>query len=492
MGVKIYMEDFLDIKTSTIKSVKWAVLVEVVSRLIQPLFILLLTRILSAEVFGIMGVVMIVIGFVQIFQDFGLGSALVQRDMDVEESANIIFWTNIVFSIFIFFVFFVSAPFIGRFFREPTVIPIFRVLCLQILFYGFILVPQALFQREFQFQYLFYIKLFSSLVFGITVLFLALLNYGIWSLVFGTIISSLVQVLFLWKFNQWRPRLTYDFRIAKQLFGFSVWVMLELLATWFFMWGDSLVIGHFIGIKELGIYRIGNTFLMLIFGLFFSHLLPVAYPMFSRLQSRPEKFKQWFININKIIGFISLPLGISLAILARPISSIVFGTGWQGIEMVIAFIGMAHAISWLSGINSEAYRAIGRPDINSKLLLFIICYYFPIYILAAHYGFNVFCIARFIIVFISLGLHIFVVNKILKLPFTYLIQCVKSPLIGIIVLAITVGLFLNLIGTFVGVWGLFKIAGIGLIGIICYVSVLWLLEKNTVLQFLSLLRKCIE
>jgi len=37
-----------------------------------------------------------VISFSQIFWDAGLGKALIQRQGDVEKTANIVFWTNTV------------------------------------------------------------------------------------------------------------------------------------------------------------------------------------------------------------------------------------------------------------------------------------------------------------------------------------------------------------------------------------------------------------
>lgn len=481
-----------DIKTSAIKSMKWTVLSEIVSRSISPIVTLILARILTPADFGIVGVAAIAIGLVQIFQDFGLGKTLIQREKNVEESANIIFWSNIIFSLFLYLILFITTPLISKFFNESRIIGVLRILCLQLILFSFISVHGALFQRNFKFKQIFFIRLFSSIVTGLISVPLALSGYGVWALVFGNLSGAVVAVFLYWKISPWRPRLNYDFKLAKQLFSFGIWVTLEAFLVWVIGWGDSIVLGHFLGVRELGIYRTGITFLILVFGIFFNPILPVAYSTFSRLQSNQDELRQSFLKMTKLIASISLPLGIGLAILAQPISSIVFGQRWQGIEIVIAIMGIMHSIGWLVGINSGVYTALGRPDVNSKLLIATVIYYIPVYVFAAPYGLLVFCIARITIAIVSMGLHIFIANRVLNLPYAYLINCIKQPFIGSLILAIVVYPAVNLTGTFVGLGGWLKISGIISFGGIIYILALWLLEKETILQFLKIAKESVK
>jgi O-antigen/teichoic acid export membrane protein len=481
-----------DIKTLAIKSVKWTALGEIVSCSIQPIVLLILARLLIPEDFGVVGVAIIAIGLAQIFQDFGLGKTLIQRETEVEKSANIIFWTNLISSIFIYLILFVSAPIISKFFHDERLIKILRVLCLQLILISFITVHRALFQRNFQFKQLFFIRCATSLIPGFISLPLALSGFGVWSLVYGTLAGAFAQVLLYWKFNAWRPILNYDFQLARQLFRFSSWVALEAFLGWLIMWGDSIVLGHFLGVKELGVYRVGITFLMLVFGIFFNPIVPVVYSSFSRLQSNREELKQSFLKTTKMIASFSLPLGVGLAVLAQPISSVIFGQKWQGIEIVITSIGIMNAITYLVGINPEIYRAIGRPDINSKLLVAAVIYYLPVYIFAASYGLFIFCIARLTVAMIAMGLHIFMANRVLRLNFAYLADSIKDPLLGSIMMAIAVYLIANYIGDFRGVEGWITIFSIIFVGIITYVVSLWFLNKDLVLQFWRLAKEGIK
>ena len=427
-----------DIKKSAIKSVKWTALGEIASRSVQPIVTLILARILSPADFGVVGVAMIAIGLAQIFQDFGLGKTLIQRETEVEKSANIVFWTNLTFSILIYLVIFLTAPLISIFFHEPKVIDVLRVLCFQIILFSLITVHQALFQRNFQFKQLFFIRLFSSAVPGFISIPLALYGFGVWALVFGTLIGAVVQVLLFWKFSKWRPQLSCDFQLAKQLFGFSAWVVSEAFLGWIIMCGDSIVLGHFLGVKELGIYRTGVIFLTLIFGIFFNPILPIAYSAFSRLQANQVELKQAFLKMTKIIASVALPLGVGIAVLSQPVSLIIFGQKWQGIEIVIAFIGIKDAVAWLVGINPDVYRAAGRPDINSKVHIIQLIWFLTAYILAAPYGLFVFCIARLTVAIISMFLHMYISKKLLNIGWILFLKNINTVLTSTLISVLSI------------------------------------------------------
>ena len=483
---------FNTIKSQAIKSIKWTALSEIVSRSIQPVLTLILARLLTPADFGVVGVAMIAIGLAQIFQDFGLGKVLIQRETEVDKSANIIFLTNLTLSVFLYLILFITAPLISKFFHEPKVIDVLRVLCLQIVLFSLISVHQALLQRNFRFKQLFYIRLFSAIVPGLASIPLALSGYGVWALVFGTLAGGIIQVLLFWRASPWRPRFSYNLQLARQLFGFGSWVAAEAFLLWVIGWGDSIVLGHFIGLKELGVYRVGTTFLMFAFGIFFNPLIPIAYSSFSRLQSKHEELKQTFLKTIRIIASISLPMGALLISLSSAISSVIFGQKWQGIGLVIGVIGLMYGIGWIWGLNHELYRAIGRPDVNTKLTVILIFYYLPVYILVAPYGLFVFCLARFALGVTSILFYLYFTDRVLYLPFTYLWKPVKSPLIATLSMVIVVRLATNLTGEFQGLEGWFKMFGIIAVGGIIYIFALWLLEKEMVLQFWRLAKEGVK
>ncbi len=151
-----------------------------------------------------------------------------------------------------------------------------------------------------------------------------------------------------------------------------------------------------------------------------------------------------------------------------------------------------YAVGWVVGINPEVYRAAGRPDANVKLLVANAIYFIPVYVLAAPYGLLVFCIARLGVSVVSLLLHFYVANKILKLPFTYLKSYVKSPLIASFVMGALLYGMVNLFDIFEGWQGWLKLIIVITSGGISYLGALWLIDRDLLTQFFRLLREAIK
>ena len=484
--------DSTHVKHKAIKSVKWTSLMNFVSRSSRPVTMLILARILAPTDFGIMGVAMIAIGLAQVIQDFGLEKTLIQRETDLKESANIVFWTNTFIGILIYLLIFIGAPYIADFFHEERVANVLKILCFQIVLLSLTKVHIALLQRDFQFKKLFVSQLTIAFIPPLISIPLAFMGWGVWALVWGSLAGYSTQLIAVWFLSPWRPQFSFNLPLARELFGFGGWVTLEMIMSWLIGYGDSVLVGHFLGIHELGVYRIGITFLTLVYGVFFTPLMSVSYSSFSRLQSNILELKTSLLKITKLIATVSIPLTFILMLTAKLSSIIVFGEKWRGIEIVIILIGLKDGISWLIGLNPELYRAVGRPDINVKLLFIAVLYYLPVYVFAAPKGLLIFCIARLGVALIALILHLFVANRILQLKYTYLLDCIKSPLISALPL---IGIlfagqsFINKIPWYAA---LVVLVPILTLSILSYLLTLWVLDRKFIIQSFKLVKKAVK
>jgi O-antigen/teichoic acid export membrane protein len=169
----------------------------------------------------------------------------------------------------------------------------------------------------------------------------------------------------------------------------------------------------------------------MIFGLLFAPLLPVLYSHFSRGQVASDNLKSSFQKVIRIVVLISIPLSFVLYAIAGPVSFVVFGQKWHGIEFVIAVMALAQGYAWVVGVNGELYRAIGKPSLEtyvnlSTLLIYAIGYYVSI-----KQGFETFVWTRFFLVLIAIVNHI--VFARLAIGFK------AMPMIGIILVATAIG-----------------------------------------------------
>lgn len=411
-----------NITLKAMSSFKWSALMEVVSRTAAPIIFVILARLLTPDAFGVMATAMIAISFSQMFWDAGLSKALIQTKAAPEEAAHVVFWTNVVLGFLIYLLLFISAPAIASFFKSPASGPVLQVLGVQIILASLTSVQQALFVRDLNFRGLFWIKLLTATIPALLSIPLALYGYGVWSLVAGSLTGQIINLYLLWRKSAWRPKMRFDFVLARRLFSFGIWTTAESFALWFIFWGDNIIVGKFLGVHDLGVYRTGWLLVTAIFSLILSPFLPVLYPLFSRLQDDVPTLTTTFHTVNRVVIAVALPLSAGLLILGQELSSVLFGTNWPGLGFVISIIGLANGIAWMVGINTEFYRARGRPDINAKLLFAAAAYYLPTYLIAAPFGLSIFTASRLMLVLIGLFIHVYICKFIFKFSALYLWQ----------------------------------------------------------------------
>jgi O-antigen/teichoic acid export membrane protein len=429
------------LKLKATRSIKWTVLIEIVSRTIQPIVFLILARLLSPDDFGLASAATVVINFSQLFWDAGLGKALIQTKENLDQAANVVFWTNAVLGVTIYIILYFSAPFIALFFHSNGFEPVLRVVGLQVIIQPLYAVQQALLMRNLDFKKLFTIKLstaFAPCLFSIP---MALTGFGVWALVAGTLVGSTANLVLFWNMSTWRPNWGINLALFKRLYNFGVWVLGESLVAWFMNWGDNLIVGHFLGIQSLGVYSIAWNICTLIYGLLLNPFLTLLYPTFSRLQDDRQSLLSAIQQANKIIISLSLPVGVGLLLVAPQFTAIFFGDKWPGLGLVLSLIGFLLSISWIFSINPEVFRAIGRPEINTKLIIFFFLIYFPAFLISAQFDLAVFSYTRLAVSLITVPFHIFMAIHYLGFSPSYLWRDGKSALLSVLFMAGIVSLF---------------------------------------------------
>jgi O-antigen/teichoic acid export membrane protein len=421
-------DGYADAKRRSVRAVKWSALAELLGRSVQPLVLLVLARLLSPADFGVVGVATIVIGLAQIFQEFGVGRALVQTQDDVATFANNAFWINLVFGAALYAGLFVGAEQIARFFQSPASADVLRVLGLQILLMALVSVQAAMLQRDIRFKALFFVRFLPTLVTGVLSLVLAWRGHGVWAIVWGSLGGAGLQVVLYWWASPWRPRLGFEWAGFQRMFIFSRWVVLEAVLGWLVSWGDSIALGHFLGPETLGQYRVGCVVVAYLSNILFTPLVPVAFGLLSRLQDDRVAFNDSLGKLTRMVVMISLPLATGAAFLGQPVTTAVLGPQWAGAGLVVQLMGLRMGLEWLVGLNSTAFAAAGRPEMNVKLLVLSVAIALPVYLWAGPLGLVVFCWARLAASQLNNVLSYPFARRVLALPARFLWHRVRAPL----------------------------------------------------------------
>ena len=187
---------------------------------------LVLARLLFPDDFGLIGMAIVFTSFVQVFNDLGIGAALIQRK---EEDLNqkhyhTSFWTGIVWSIFLYIIIVcVVAPLAANFYNEPLLESIIPILSIGVLASPINLVHKAQLTKAMNFKKIALISNSSNIFSGVLSVSLALYGMGVWSLVFNSVASIVIAVPFYFKATGWKPKFIWGKQEFKDIFGFGMY-----------------------------------------------------------------------------------------------------------------------------------------------------------------------------------------------------------------------------------------------------------------------------
>src|SRR5258707_10011661 len=80
--------------------------------------LMVLARLLDPKDFGLVGMVTAFTGVLNLFRDFGLSTATVQRDHVTDDQVSTLFWINIFVGVVLAFILIGLAPFVAIFYHD--------------------------------------------------------------------------------------------------------------------------------------------------------------------------------------------------------------------------------------------------------------------------------------------------------------------------------------------------------------------------------------
>src|SRR5256885_13626373 len=92
--------------------------------------LMVLARLLDPKDFGLVGMVTAFTGVLNLFRDFGLSTATVQRENVSDEELSTLFWINVLVGVVLALCALVFSPMVVRIYHEPRLLGVTMVLSL--------------------------------------------------------------------------------------------------------------------------------------------------------------------------------------------------------------------------------------------------------------------------------------------------------------------------------------------------------------------------
>lgn len=351
------------LKDKTIKGTMWSAVDNVAQLGVAFLVSIVLARLLSPDDYGLIGIITVFTTVCTAIINGGFSSALIRTKNPSDDDYNTVFIINLGLSLLLYSIVFLCSPIIAAFFERQELVALTRVSSFTMIIGALAIVQQVRLTKRIDFKTQTKITLIASLVSGIIGILLALLGFGVWSLVFQGIIAQLLRTILLWFFNHWSPSLRFNKQSFSELFGFGWKIMVSAIlnSTWEQLY--QVIVGKYYSPATLGQYTRAHQFSMLFSSNLTGVIQRVTYPVLSDIQDDQERMIAAYRKIIKTTMFLTFALMFALAAVSEPLIYCLIGEKWHEAATYLPWICLIGSLYPLHAINLNMLQVQGRSDL---------------------------------------------------------------------------------------------------------------------------------
>lgn len=335
-----------------------------------------LARLLPPADFGLLALAMVFIGLAELVSSLGMGPAVIRFANLTERHLRVALTLSLLMGGTLVVLFWLLADQIAALFGDERVADVLRILSVGLGFSALAAVSRGLMLRALDFKRLFKIEAVTYLVgSGAVSITLAVLGYGVWSLVIGAVVTLALSAIALliarppkWGVSLSRPE-------VRDLLGFGSWVSLNNFINYLAANVDYLAIGKFLSPALLGLYSRAYQLVTLPLNKIAATLSAVLFPSYSEIQHDLDKLRRAYLKAVNATALITFPILAGMAVAAETVITGLYGDNWREASAALGILsvaGMLKAVFHLAGPVAQAtghiYAEVKRQAIYLGIL----------------------------------------------------------------------------------------------------------------------------
>ena len=351
------------LKDKTVKGTIWSGIDNVAHFGVTFLVSIVLARLLSPDDYGLIGIITIFTAVCTTLINGGFTNALIRKKDATDDDYNTAFIVNLGVSILLYFVIYLCSPFIANFFHREELVALTQVSSLVMVIGALGLVQQTRLTKRIDFKTQTKITIAASVASGIVGIVMALMGFGVWSLVAQSLTSQGLRTILLWAANKWIPQFRFSSESFHELFGFGWKMMVSgLLDT---VWKElyQVVVGKFYSPATLGQYTRANQFSTLFSSNLTTVIQRVTYPVLSNIQDDKERMVAAYRKMIKTTMFVTAISMFFLGAISEPLLYCLIGPKWHEAATYLPLICITGSTYPLHAINLNMLQVQGRSDL---------------------------------------------------------------------------------------------------------------------------------
>ncbi len=471
-------------------SIIWALAQQFSTQIIGLLVTVIMARLIMPEEYGLMGLVYVYAAIATVLVEGGLTHSLIRTPNPDNEDFSSVFFANLIVSLVLYIILFFCAPFISEFYNQDILTSIIRVYSLTFLISSFSVVQNTILIKSLKFKTILLINLPSLFISSIVGVILAVIGYGVWSLVWSAIVKSFLLTVQFWYYSSWRPTFKINKLKLKYHFSFGFKIALMEIINSIYANIFQLFIGKYFSIAKVGYFTQANTLKQIPVSNIYGGINKVAFPLLAESSNDDAKMKEIYRKLLKIMIFVITPLMVYLYVFGEPILIFLFTERWLPalpFLKILCFSGMLHP---LVVFNMNIFKVKGRSDMY--LILGVINKFFITIgiVLSIKYGIELLLWSQVFSYFISFLLNSYYMGKLIEYNlFNQIIDLLPIFMISLITGLIMIYIFRIIDAEFISNFVKLLVGGVS--GLVIYISLAFLfkLKEISVLKEIIFVQK---
>lgn len=364
----------------------WSGIQRILLQAIQFVLGIVLARILTPKEYGTMAILLIFIVLSQVFIDSGFTKALIQKVDRTENDKSTVFLFNVAIAVTCYLFLWFMSPTFAVFYELEELTVLLRVIGITLMLNALYSVPNTLLTINLDYKAIAKISLLSVIISGVIAIVLAVRGYGVWSLVYQSLLRSFLSCILYWMWVKWIPNFKFSKESFNVLFSYGSKLLISSLLAKFFGKLNALLIGKYYSAKDLGFYTRGTQFSDVVYNVFSPAINEVLLPGLANLQNQPKILVSHARTIVKTATLLTLPVFLILTILAEPLILTLLTEKWAPAIPIMQVFCLARFVTVVSGVNINLLYIIGRTDLVLKQQYFCIAIRVILVLSALPYG----------------------------------------------------------------------------------------------------------
>ncbi len=366
----------MTLRKQTISGVKWTTVSTIFLVVAQLLKISVLARFLDKADFGLIAIVVFVLGFTNLFVDMGLSAAILYRQGITKNQYASLYWFNFLIASIVFIIVYLITPVVAGFYKQPELNKLIPLMALTILFAAFGRQFSVIEQKELNFRFISLVNItgsFFSLVFAVI---LAYYGFGVYSLVYSAILLQVFSnTAFLIKgIKRIGIKLHFSFKETKPFLKIGVYQVGGQIINYFNRDFDILIIGKLFGPDVLGEYSLAKQLVYRPAQLINPILGKVGAPVLAKFQNNITILKINYLKLLNIISSLNFVIYLGIIVFAKYLVIILYGPAYSNIIIIVRILAIYMYFRSLGNPVGSLLIATGRTDLDFfwNLLVFLI------------------------------------------------------------------------------------------------------------------------